>query len=110
MNITKNTYYRRQHVTGLGCVLVSIKFGITPEKGVLVIKRLSVNLDDAKVKFDLELHINEVIEGVEEANVKYNGNLQVQEIEIIPNDYPMQGQAKRAALQIAESILTTFNK
>ena len=105
MSITESTYYRRQHVTGPGCVLVSIKFGDTPENGVLVVKRLGLNQDDAKIEFDLKRHINEVVEGVQEANMKYGGDLQVQEIEVVPNDYPKRGQAKYAAYQIAEHVL-----
>ncbi len=106
MNISKSTYYRRQHVSGPGCILVSIKFGETPESGVLVVKRLGLNQEDSTIQFDLKMHIKEIEEGVHEANLKYGGNLQVQEIEVVPNDYPKQGQAKHAAYQIAEYVLS----
>ena len=105
MSIYESTYYRRQHVTGPGCVLVSIKFGVTPGNGVLVVKRLGLNQEDAQIQFDLERHINEVVEGVQEANLRYGGNLQVQEIEVVPTDYPQPGQAKYAAFQIAVHVL-----
>jgi hypothetical protein len=105
MSITESIYYRRQHVTGPGCVLVSIKFGVTPESGVLVVKRLGLNQDDAQIQFDLERHKAEILEGVQEANTKYSGDLQVQEIEVVPNDYPKAGQAKYAAFKIAEHVL-----
>jgi hypothetical protein len=105
MSITQSTYYRRQHVTGPGCVLVSVKFGETPEAGVLVVKRLGLNHDDAHIQFDLENHINEILEGVKEANLKYGGSLQVQEIEVVPSDFPKKGQARYAAFQIAEHLL-----
>lgn len=105
MSITESTYYRRQHVTGPGCVLVSIKFGETPEDGVLVVKRLGLNQGDAQVQFDLERHVLEIVEGVKEANLKYGGDLQVQEIEVVPNDYPKQGQARYAAYKITEHVL-----
>lgn len=105
MSISESTYYRRQHVTGPGCVLVSIKFGVTPEKGVLVVKRLGINQDDAHIKFDLERHKVEILEGVQEANMKYSGNLQVQEIEVVLNDSPKVGQARYAAFKIAEYVL-----
>ncbi len=105
MSIHESTYYRRQHVTGPGCVLVSIKFGVTPENGVLLVKRLGLSQDNAQVQFDLERHKTEILEGVQEANVKYGGNLQVQEIEVVPNDYPKEGQARYAAFQIAEYVL-----
>ena len=105
MSISESTYYRRQHVTGPGCVLVSIKFGVTPDNGMLVVKRLGLNQDDAQIQFDLERHKSEILEGVQEANNKYGGGLQVQEIEVVPNDYPKEGQARYAAFQIAEHVL-----
>ncbi|WP_233073888.1 hypothetical protein [Motilimonas eburnea] len=105
MSISESTYYRRQHVTGPGCVLVSIKFGVTPENGVLVVKRVGLNQDDAQIKFDLESHKTEILEGVHEANIKYGGSLQVQEIEVVPDDYPKEGQARYAAYQIAKHVL-----
>ncbi len=98
MIISGSTYYRRQHITGPGCVLVSIKFGVTPDNGVLVVKRLGLTQDDAQIQFDLERHKVEIFEGVQEANNKYGGGLQVQEIEVVPNDYPKEGQARYAAL------------
>ena len=106
MDIHESTYYRRQHVTGPGCVLVSIKFGETPDDGVRVVKRLGKNKDNAQIKFDLERHVEEMLEGVKEANIKLNGNLQIQEIEVVPDDYPQKGQAKYAAFQIAEHVLS----
>lgn len=105
MSVTQNTYYRRQHVTGPGCVLVSIKFGTTPGSGIHVVKRLGQNQENAHIRFDLELHIQEILEGVREANLKYGGTLEIQEIEVVPNDYPSRGQAKYAAFQIAEHVL-----
>ena len=110
MNISENIYYRRQHVTGSACVLVSIKFGETPENGVLVLKRLSLNLNDAQIQFDIERHTKEILEGVQEANNRHGGNLQVQEIEVVPNDYPKEGQARYTALQIAEYVLGKKNE
>lgn len=64
MNIHESTYYRRQSVTGPGCVLVSIKFGKTPEDGVLIVKRLTLKEEDAEIQFDLNRHIEEILEGV----------------------------------------------
>lgn len=106
MNIIQSTYYRKQHVTGPGCVLVSIKFGVTPKGGVLVVKRLGLNQESTQIKFDIERHTNEILDGVQEANLKYAGNLQVQEIEVVPTDYPKPGQAMSAAFQIAEHVLS----
>jgi len=106
MSIHESTCYRRQHVTGPGCVLVSIKFGKTPKEGVLIVKRLSLKQEDAEIKFDLVKHTEEILEGVQSANEKHNGKLEVQEIEVVPNDYPKRGQAMAAAFKIAEHVLT----
>ena len=70
-----------------------------------MVKRLGLKQEDAKIQFDLERHVNEILEGVQDANVKYGGNLQVQEIEVVPNDYPKKGQARYAAYQIASHVL-----
>ncbi|KZZ44119.1 hypothetical protein A3759_12140 [Thalassolituus sp. HI0120] len=72
---------------------------------MLVVKRVGLNQDDAQIKFDLERHKTEILEGVQEANIKYGGSLQVQEIEVVPDDYPKEGQARYAAYQIAEQVL-----
>ena len=106
MSIHENIYYRKQHVTGSGCVLVSIKFGKTPEDGVLVVKRLTLKQKDTGIQFDLSRHIEEILEGVQSANEKHDGNLEVQEVEVVPNDYPQRGQAMSAAFKIAEHVLT----
>ncbi|USH03685.1 hypothetical protein K6Q96_06745 [Grimontia kaedaensis] len=106
MSIHESTYYRRQHVTGTGCVLVSIKFGKTPEDGLLVVRRLTLKQEGSEVQFDLNRHIEEILEGVRSANQKHNGCLEVQEIEVVPNDYPQRGQALAAAFEIAEYVLT----
>lgn len=77
-----------------------------PEKGLIVVKRLSIKQNDTETGFDLKRHIDEILSGVKRANEKYSGSLEVQEIEIVPNDYPKRGQAMSAAYEIAEYILT----
>jgi hypothetical protein len=106
MNIYEYTYFRRQHVTGPGSVLVSIKFGKTPESGVLLVKRLALKQEYAVIQFDLKMHVEEILAGVQNANEKYMGNLEVEEIEVVPNDSPKRGQAMAAAYKIAEHVLT----
>ena len=105
MSIFESKYYRKQHVTGPGCVLVSIKFGVTPEDGVRIFKRLRLDNEQAEVQFDLENHVLEIVSGVTEANTKFGGNLEVEEVEVVPNDYPQKGQAKYAAFKITEHLL-----
>ena len=72
---------------------------------MLVVKRMSLKQEDAQIKFNLDNHIEEILSGVREANENYNGQLEVQEIEVVPNDYPRKGQAKCAAYKIAEYVL-----
>lgn len=68
MMIHESTYYRRQHVTGSGCVLVSIKFGKMPKDGVLVVKRLSLKQEKSEIQFNLDRHIEEILAGVQMKN------------------------------------------
>ncbi|BCL69433.1 hypothetical protein TUMSATVNIG1_13820 [Vibrio nigripulchritudo] len=105
MEICESTYYRRQHITGNGCVLVSIRFGNALADGVLITKKLAKNTVSSDIKFDLDNHVREIISGVNDANEMYSGSLEVQEIEVIPSDFPVVGQAKNAAFLIAEYVL-----
>ncbi|AMX03824.1 hypothetical protein A3224_15605 [Microbulbifer thermotolerans] len=75
-----------------------------------MVKRLGIDQDDAQIQFDLERHKIEILEGVQEANIKYGGDLQVQEIEIVPSDYPKEGQARFAAFKISEYVLGKISK
>ncbi|MCE2594388.1 hypothetical protein K6Y31_06130 [Motilimonas cestriensis] len=77
-----------------------------PEDGVLVVKRLALKQEEAEIQFERDRHIEEVLAGVQSANEKHNGNLEVQEIEVVPNDYPQRGQVMSAAFKIAEHVLT----
>ena len=106
MSIICNKYYKKQHVTGPGCVLVSLSFGELLDSGVVITKKASLKNSDSEIKFKLDEYISEVIDGVAEANVKHNGDLQVNEIEVNPDDYPTKGQVKYAAFKIAEYLLT----
>ncbi len=105
MNIQRAVYYRTQHVTGPGCVLVSIRFGTAPSDGPGVVRLLSKEATQAVVSFDLEAHVNEIMEGVAQANSELNGTLEVQQIEVVPDDFPRPGQARYAAYQIARAVL-----
>lgn len=105
MIIQQATYYRALHVTGPGCVLISIRFGKTPESGPHVIRLLSRNKTASAISFDLENHIREILSGVDAANNEWGGALQVEEIQAVPDDYPKKGQAEYAAYKIACSVL-----
>jgi hypothetical protein len=105
MIVRQATYYRAQHVTGPGCVLVSIRFGKTPESGPHVIRLLGSNETESAISFDLENHIKEILSGVDAANTECGGALQVEEIQVVPDDYPKKGQAEYAAYKIACGVL-----
>ncbi len=94
-----------QHVTGPGCVLVSLRFGPKIGDDILITKRIAKDQTDCNIQFDLQSYIQEVVDGVNEANQKYNGKLEVAEIEVVPNDYPRVGQVKYSSFKLAEQLL-----
>jgi hypothetical protein len=104
--IRTETWTTLAHITGPSAVLVSLQFGITPEAGPLVIKSLGADKLDGAIKFDLERYVAEVVSGVDEANAKHNGSLQVAAMRIVPDDYPSQGQVKYVAYLIARYAIT----
>ncbi|UTM58582.1 hypothetical protein L4174_007040 [Photobacterium sp. CCB-ST2H9] len=110
MNIQKSIYYRKPNITGSNWVLVSIKFGQTLAKGVAVIKIITADNVDSKLNFDLNQYIEEVIFGVKIANEQYGGDLEVQEIEVIPSDSPSKGQVLTTAYDIAKYVLMNENQ
>lgn len=61
---------------------------------------------DGEIRFDLSRHISEVLDGVTEANSKYGGDLQVEAIQVVTDDYPSRGQAKYSAYLIARHAIT----
>lgn len=107
--IREETWRTLSHVTGPSAVLVSLKFGTTPESGPVVIKSLALNELDATVQFKVERYIADVVEGVREANERHDGSLQVEAIRIVPSDYPNASQVKYCAYLIARHAITGEN-
>ncbi len=105
MKIQRSVFYRAQHVTGPSCVLVSIKFGKMPPGGPIVLRVLSEKTIDPVPKFDVANHVAEILAGVDRANGEYDSNLEVEAVEIIPDDYPSKLQACHVAYKIACAIL-----
>jgi hypothetical protein len=105
MKIHKRIYYRMQHVTGPGCVLLSLCFGETPDSGPRIIRTLASDKSDIEVNFNLEKYVAEVRQGVEKANKEFGGQLQVEEIQIVPDDYPQKMQVEQAAYKIAKAVI-----
>lgn len=90
------TYYRMSHVTGPGCVLVSLRFGRMPHQGPRVTIRAAreAAIDPS---MDVDAYIAEVLDGVSEANRELGVTVEVEEIEIVPDDFPRSGQVKHCA-------------
>lgn len=107
--IRTETWRTLSHVTGPSAVLVSLKFGTTPDGGPVVTKSVALNETDATVQFDVGLYLTEVIDGVREANEKYAGSLQVEGVQIVPSDYPHRWQVKYVAYLIARHAITGEN-
>lgn len=105
MKIQRSVFYRAQHVTGPACVLVSLKFGKMPSDGPKIIRMLSEKSIDPVAKFDVKNHLAEILAGVERANSEHNGNLEVEAVEIVPDDYPSKLQACHVAYKIACAVL-----
>lgn len=105
MRLQRDVYYRAQHVTGPKAVLVSLKFGVAPAAGPIIVRRMAMDRSDPTVKFDLDDYTREVLAGVARANGELSGSLEVEQIEIVPDDYPGKGQVEHVAYQIASAVL-----
>jgi hypothetical protein len=104
MNIQRSVFYRYQHVTGPSCVLVSIRFGKTPPGGPIVVRLLAMDRTEAGIQFDLANHVAEVLAGVARANLETGGALEVEAIEVVPDDYPKRAQVEYVAYKIAFAV------
>ena len=63
----------------------------------------------AALKFDIAKYVAEVLEGVAHANIKYGGSLEVEAIQVTPDDCPTPGQAKYVSYLIARHAITGEN-
>lgn len=59
---------------------------------------------EADIQFDLVNHISEVLAGVARANMETGGTLEVEAIEVVPDDYPKRAQAEYVAYKIAMAV------
>jgi len=98
--IRTDTYFRMSHVTGPGCVLVSLRFGRTPHKGPWVTIRAA---REAPIdpRMDVDAYVAEVMDGVADANSELGSGIEVEEIEIVPDDFPTRGQVRHCAKTLA---------
>lgn len=104
MNIQRSVFYRYQHVTGPSCVLVSLRFGKTPPGGPTVVRLLAMDRHETALQFDLDNHIAEVLAGVARANADAGSDLEVEAIEVVPDDRPQKSQAEYVAYKIAVAV------
>lgn len=104
-----DTYYRMTHVTGPGCVLVSLRFGTPPPAGPYITFRAA---REAMVDpmMNVDAYVAEVHEGVKEANEAHQSKVRVLEVEIVPDDHPTKGQVRHCARTLAENYITAPNQ
>jgi hypothetical protein len=101
--IRTDTYYRLTHVTGPGCVLVSLRFGSMPAKGPWVTIRAA---REAPIdpRMDVDAYVAEVLAGVADANANLGSSIEIAEIEIVPDDFPTAGQVRYCAKRLATNF------
>ena len=77
-------------------MLVSLKFGATPDNGPWVTIRAAREavIDPS---MDVDAYVAEVIAGVADANNEIGTAIEVEEIEIVPDDFPTVGQVRHCA-------------
>ena len=102
--VSEKTYYSAQHVTGPGCVIVTLRFGKTPKDGPIVVKKALVD-GDGEVKHDVERFVKEVEEGTDQANKEMNDSVEVEEIQIVTDDFPTDGQVAYASYSITKHYI-----
>ena len=103
--ISKQIWHRMSHITGPTAVLVAICFGEQPKAGPTVIKTLGADQTDGTVKFDLYGYIAELLAGVARANSELGTTLQVQAIQVVPDDYPGKGQVEHVAYTLTKHVV-----
>ena len=103
-HVSEKTYYSLQHVTGPGCVLVTLRFGETPKDGPYVIKKAPLD-GEGEVKHDVERFVKEVGDGVAKANNEMNTSVEVEEIQIVTDDFPTDGQVAYASYLITKHYI-----
>lgn len=101
----RSEFYVLPHTTGPGSVLVSLKFGKKLGSDPEIVYLHAVGEPCRDVRFDLDRHIREIQAGVDRANKEFGGTLEVTAVEVVPDDYPQEGQAQTAAYRIASAVL-----
>jgi hypothetical protein len=105
LTIQRTPVFRAHRIDGPYGVLVSLRLGQRPGPPSIV-RLLTEGKDDPVIRFDLQRHIAEVLAGVARANREAGGSLQVESIEVVPDDTPRAGDAEQLAYEIARAVLT----
>ena len=104
--IHATTYHRMTHVTGPGCVQVSLRFGATPSDGPYVTYRVARNAPREPL-LNVDEYVSAAIEGVAVAKRLHGTSIGLLEIGVIPNDYPTKGQVRHCAKTLATYLIQT---
>jgi hypothetical protein len=105
--VSEKTFYSAQHVTGPGCVLVTLRFGSTPKDGPYVTKKAPVD-GEGDIQHDVVRFLKEVGEGVQRANREMNDSAEVEEVQIVADDFPVDGQVAQASYWITKHYIETI--
>ena len=104
IRVSEKTYYSAQHVTGPSAVLVTLRFGTKPENGPYVIKKSPID-GESEVQHDVERFLDEVNQGIEKAKREFKKEIEVEEIQIVTDDFPAEGQVAHVTYGIAKHYL-----
>lgn len=103
--IKARTWYTLDHVTGPSALYLSLCFGETPPQGPRIERRLRDGATDSSFKFDVVRCVAEILAGVEEANARCDGAVQIEAIQFYPDDYPAPYAAKLVGYRLARRAL-----
>lgn len=102
--VYKNTFYSMQSITGISYVLVALRFGKAPQNGPYLTKKTSI--DGGQVfGFDIDLYVKEVLLGLEKANSENKTTVEIEEIQIVTDQKPHEGQVALCAYRIAKNYI-----
>ncbi|MBL0920245.1 MAG: hypothetical protein IBJ14_16200 [Hydrogenophaga sp.] len=100
----RHGFYCYGHISGPTAVLVSVRFGKAPPVGPTVVTLPPVDSSKHGAQLDVSNHVDEVLRGVRRASEETGASLEVEAIEVVPDDYPSKGQAEYVAYRIALAV------
>ena len=100
----KKTFYSMQNITGPHYILVSLRFGESPMNGPCLTKKTSLN-GNQDFSFDIEEYVKEVIRGVEKANIENQTSIEIEEIQLVPEQKFCEGQVAMCAYKLVNKYI-----